>query len=176
VKARVPSIKFRVIARGIFILLALAMTACGFNLRSTQQLPPIFDSLHVRDLAQVSPLATQLRATLTASGVSVVTTETEQASHVLELGNEEFSRRTTAVNSRARAAQYDLHLSVNVSLISQGEYLLGPERLYTERSYYEDIANISGSNEALDLLQQEMRQELIEQLLRRLRALTINTL
>ena len=168
--------KSRVAARCIFILLTLVSTGCGFALRNTQQLPPSFDSILVRDLAQTSPLATQLRAALIASGVSVITSESDQASLELELGNEQFSSRTTAVNSRARAAQYDLHLSIDVSLISQGEFLLGPERLHTDRSYYEDIANISGSNEALDLLQQEMRQELIEQLLRRLRALTIETL
>jgi outer membrane lipopolysaccharide assembly protein LptE/RlpB len=40
----------------------------------------------------------------------------------------------------------------------------------TQRSYYEDLSTIAGSSEEVVLLQQEMRQELAQQVLRRLRA------
>ena len=41
-----------------------------------------------------------------------------------------------------------------------------------ERSYFEDTANIAGSTREADILHNEMRQELVNQILNRLRAVS----
>jgi outer membrane lipopolysaccharide assembly protein LptE/RlpB len=61
-------------------------------------------------------------------------------------------------------------MSVEVMLERGGSVMFGPLRVATQRSYYEDLSTIAGSSEEVVLLQQEMRQELAQQVLRRLRA------
>lgn len=151
------------------LCLALLLAGCGFTLRGTEQATLPITSVLLRSEQQNSPFMQQLRSALAAANVST-STGTEQATYVLSVGEEQANTRTASVNSRARAAQYDLQLTVVVQLDSAGQTLFGPETLAIQRSYYEDIANIAGSNEEMELLRTEMRQELVDQLLRRLRA------
>ena len=151
------------------LCLLLSLTGCGFTLRGTEQATLPITTVQLLSAQQNSPLMQQLRAALAAADVSTSVTN-EQASYTLSVGEEQTNTRTASVNSRARAAQYDLQLAVVVQLDRAGETLFGPETLAIQRSYYEDIANIAGSNEEMELLRTEMRQELVDQLLRRLRA------
>ena len=45
-----------------------------------------------------------------------------------------------------------------------------PETLFVERMYFEDIENISGNQQEIELIRAEMRRELVNQLMRRLEA------
>ena len=48
--------------------------------------------------------------------------------------------------------------------------LIAPETLFVERTYFQDIENISGNQEEAEIISAEMRRELIDQLMRRLAA------
>jgi outer membrane lipopolysaccharide assembly protein LptE/RlpB len=74
------------------------------------------------------------------------------------------------VNPRARAAQYDIRLSVPVSLVRAGEFLITEQNLMVERRHFEDIANIAGNREEVEIIAAEMRRDLVNQLMRRLEA------
>jgi outer membrane lipopolysaccharide assembly protein LptE/RlpB len=74
------------------------------------------------------------------------------------------------VNPRARAAQYEMRLSINIALGNAERYLISPETLMVERIYFEDIANIAGTQEEVEIITAEMRRELVNQLMRRLEA------
>ena len=78
--------------------------------------------------------------------------------------------RPVTVNPRARAAQYELRLSINIALAQADAMLIDTETLFVERSYFEDIENISGNQEEIELITAEMRRELVNQLMRRLEA------
>ncbi len=152
----------------ILFVLLLALPACGFTLRGAQEGALPFTSVQLQAAQANSSFLQQLREALLSAQVS---TGNGQSPYALRIGAEQSDTRTASVNGRARAAQYDLQLAVEVSLERDGVALYGPQVLSAQRSYFEDIANIAGSTEEMEMLRAEMRQELVQQLLGRLRAL-----
>ena len=87
---------------------------------------------------------------------------------VLAIGDEQISNRPVTVNARARAAQYEMRLSVTIALGQANELLIEPETLFVDRTYFEDIENLAGNREEVEIIAAEMRRELVNQLMRRL--------
>jgi LPS-assembly lipoprotein len=154
--------------------IAAVLAGCGFALRGSQPLAAQGESVFLLAAEPASALAQTLREALLAADATLSPTPAAAAWQLL-LGPETLISRPGSVNSRARAAQYDVELSVEITLEQQGAVALGPLRIASQRSYYEDISTIAGSNEEVVLLQQEMRQDLVQQLLRRLRAAVADT-
>ena len=151
------------------LLIALILTSCGFALRGTTNAPISNDTVYVQSAQANSPLTQALTAALVQAQLRLVDSE-RSANYVLQLSAETFDSRTSTVNGRARAAQYNLQLGTQVSLSQRGAQLLSDEALSVERSYFEDSANIAGSTQEIEVLQEEMRRELVEQIMSRLRA------
>jgi outer membrane lipopolysaccharide assembly protein LptE/RlpB len=100
----------------------------------------------------------------------------EEDSNVVLLGiaNESLVSRPVTINPRARAAQIELRLSVDMALLLDEQTLLEPETLFVERTYFQDVENISGNQEEAEIISAEMRRELINQMMRRLAAVNPN--
>lgn len=150
----------------LLALLSLSLSACGFTLRGSA---PASGNSPVQLVAAepAGAMASAVRDALQSAGMLAATTA---SAWQLQLGTETLVSRPGSVNSRARAAQHDLELSVEIALARGDTPLFGPVRVASQRSYYEDLSTIAGSSEEVALLQQEMRQELAQQVLRRLRA------
>jgi outer membrane lipopolysaccharide assembly protein LptE/RlpB len=58
-----------------------------------------------------------------------------------------------------------------MALLLNEKPLLEPETLFVERTYFQDIENISGNQEVAEIISAEMRRELINQMMRRLAAI-----
>jgi len=168
---RMPGTLLRMLAT---LGIAGVLAGCGFALRGSQSVAAPGESVYLLAAEPASALAQTLRDALLQADVTLSTTPSATAWQLL-LGPETLTSRPGSVNSRARAAQYDVELSVEVTLEQQGAVTLGPLRIASQRSYYEDLSTIAGSNEEVVLLQQEMRQDLVQQLLRRLRAAVADT-
>jgi LPS-assembly lipoprotein len=150
----------------LLALLSLSLSACGFALRGS--VPATGGSPVLLVAAEpAGAMASAVHDALQSAGMIAATTA---SAWQLQLGPETLVSRPGSVNSRARAAQHDLELSVEIALTRGETTLLGPVRVASQRSYYEDLSTIAGSSEEVALLQQEMRQELAQQVLRRLRA------
>lgn len=152
-------------------LISLTLASCGFALRGSNNTTPSSETVFVRSSQENGLLTQALQDSLVNAQMQLVTTAT-QAHYIVSVGEEEFNTTTATVNGRARAAQYTLRLSVELALDRQDQNLLPAERLMVERSYFEDTANIAGSTREADILRNEMRQELVNQILNRLRVVT----
>ena len=120
-----------------------------------------------------SELSRLILRSLESSGVDVqlldsVEADTEQLT--LIVSGEQIISRPITVNPRARAAQHELRLEMEIALGRDKQYLISPETLFVERVYFEDIENISGNQEEVEIITSEMRRELGNQLIRRLSA------
>ena len=148
--------------------LVLLLNGCGFALRGPDLIAPRYQAL-VLDIEQPrSELARLLRQRLQVANIAVESAASPVP--VLTVRNERSGSRPISINPRARAAQYQLRLSVDV-VIRQGEQeLLPPTTLRVERNYFEDIANIAGNRDEVALITSEMHRELVNQLLSRLQA------
>jgi len=178
----------------IFIGLSLILAGCGFSLRGNDIITAKFVALELQLAQPNSELASLLKRNLEIAAVNLNDSGTDlidpidpidpsdpidpidpiaTSTPVLQMGAEQLVRRPVSVNPRARAAQYELRLSVETSLSLDANLLMGPETLVVERSYFEDIESIVGNQEELEIITAEMRRELINQLLRRLEAVNI---
>jgi len=153
----------------VALSLVCLLPACGFALRGSETVAADGTTVHLRAAEPGSALVQTLSEALLAAEVMLSPSATNDGLQ-LQLGAESLLSRPGSVNSRARAAQYDVEMSVEVMLERGGSVIFGPLRVATQRSYYEDLSTIAGSSEEVVLLQQEMRQELAQQVLRRLRA------
>jgi len=159
-------------------LVVVAISACGFALRGSDQAALSFDRMTIIQPTGFYPLADSLAQVLRANGVTVpesiasgTNTVAMTEGYALALSPETLEQRTISINTRAGAGQYELILSVDATLYQNGTLIGGPETITTRGNFYEDTANISGSNSARDLALEDMRRALAEQMLRQLQAL-----
>ena len=154
--------------------LFLVLSSCGFSLRGSDVLSTNFSELQFYTEQPNSELARLLRRSLDRSEVNVTLINLDEAgSNVALLGiaNEQLVSRPVTINPRARAAQIELRLSVDMGLLLGQQTLLEPETLFVERTYFQDVENISGNQEEAEIISAEMRRELINQMMRRLAAI-----
>ena len=153
--------------------IAISLTACGFALRGSDVLSTRFQVIQLNIQQPNSEFSRLLQRSLAIADVDVETVLLDSVnsdSPVLMIGSEQRVSRPITVNARARAAQYEMRLSIDIALGSVEEYLIPPETLVVERGYFEDIANIAGTQEEVEIIAIEMRRELVNQLMRRLEA------
>ncbi len=153
------------------LLLSLPLAGCGFALRSNDVLSAQFERLELELSQPNNEFSRLLRRSLTVANVdTALTSANSDQVPLLRIGPEQIVSRPITVNPRARAAQYELRLSVAVAMARGETVLIAPETLFVERIYFEDIENISGNQEEVTIITAEMRRELVNQLLRRLEA------
>ena len=153
--------------RLLLLVLALSVQACGFTLRGNDAIASSFDNLNLELVQPQSELSALLQRSLRAAGVSLSSQELKTAP-TLKLRNEQISTRPVSINPRARASQVELRLSVNIALPVGGKPTILDETLTVVRTYFQDIENIAGNQEEAQIIANELRQELVNQLMRRL--------
>lgn len=155
----------------ILSCISVILSSCGFSLRGSDVLSSKFQVIQLDMEQPNSEFSRLLRRSLEVADVTIEARPlTDSDSPVLLVSNERIVSRPITVNPRARAAQYEMRLSINIALGSAEKYLISPETLMVERIYFEDIANIAGTQEEVEIITAEMRRELVNQLMRRLEA------
>ena len=155
----------------ILSCVSVILSSCGFSLRGSDVLSSKFQVIQLDMEQPNSEFSRLLRRSLEVADVSIEAVAlTNSDSPVLLVSNERIVSRPITVNPRARAAQYEMRLSINIALGNAERYLISPETLMVERIYFEDVANIAGTQEEVEIITAEMRRELVNQLMRRLEA------
>jgi len=150
-----------------------SLSACGFALRGGDVISSQFSSIQLISEQPNSEFSRLLRRSLEVSNVAVELVDTIEpvtGQTLLSISDERVVSRPVTVNTRARAAQYEMRLSVEIALGRGEQILIEPETLFVEQTYFEDIQNISGNREEVEIIAAEMRRELVNQLMRRLQA------
>ncbi|MCH7670684.1 MAG: hypothetical protein IIC59_02250 [Proteobacteria bacterium] len=155
----------------ILSCISVILSSCGFSLRGSDVLSSKFQVIQLDMEQPNSEFSRLLRRSLEVADVTIeALLPTNSDSPVLLVSNERIVSRPITVNPRARAAQYEMRLSINIALGRAEKTLIPPETLMVERIYFEDIANIAGTQEEVEIITAEMRRELVNQLMRRLEA------
>ena len=157
----------------LITLSIIFVTSCGYSMRGNELINTKFEALVVNFSQPNNELSRILRRNLAAAGVIIevennVSVENQNNSPQLIIGNENINTRPITINPRARAAQYEIRLSVEIELREGERVRIEPEVLFVERTYFEDIENIAGNREEVQIITAEMRQNLVTQLMRRL--------
>ena len=100
--------------------LLLALSNCGFSLRGSDVLSVNFSELQFYSEQPNSELARLLHRSLDGADVNVTLVNLDEADSnitLLGIANESLVSRPVTINPRARAAQIELRLSVDMALL-----------------------------------------------------------
>jgi LPS-assembly lipoprotein len=152
------------------LILALALQSCGFALRGSDAITANFSSLALNLQQPQSEFSRLLERSLEMANVGTNSSldASSETIPTLAVANERVSNRPVTINPRARASQVEIRLSVDISLIRGELELIPTETLMVDRVYFQDIENIAGNQEEVQIITAELRRELVNQLMRRL--------
>lgn len=155
--------------RSITVLgLAFLMTACGFHLRGTGTTQMALNELNFTARDALSPLGKMVKESLANNKVQV----SSSAPFTLYVGPEETTQRTASFTAGTRSAEYTLTTAVSYELRSGKLPTLLQDRIEVQRTYAHNQNNVTGSGQEEALLREEMRRDLVMQLMMRLQAVT----
>lgn len=156
--------------RAIPVALALTLTACGFHLRSALVLPPDLGPVRVVSVDRYSPLAESLAQALTRAGAVPATERTTDAT-VLDLMAEQWGDRPISLDELGRAQEYSLRYAVTFELRRpDGTAIVPRQTIELARDYVSNPVQAIGTEGEREILQGEMRREMVASVLRRLDA------
>ena len=151
----------------VVLLTLLALASCGFTLRGSANIPPQLQNLVLISSDENSDIMQELRRALQANKVNILDTASAD-SYQLLIGEAEIQERILSVNSNARAGEFELSISVPYQLRSSTTVFLEPEVLTLEKVYLADPNSAVAKAEERELMETEIRRELVSLILRRL--------
>ncbi len=160
------------ILRPLSLLLLLVLLAgCGFHPRGQMtRLDGLPQPLALTGIQPYSDLGLVLREELRAAGVAL-TDDAQQAAGVLQISDTRSASRVLSLDSRNRAAEYELTESLRFSLHRPGQGpVVPPQRVRVIRSLYKPADQVLGRSREEQALRESMRRELAQKMIRRLAA------
>jgi LPS-assembly lipoprotein len=165
----VSSLAGRMLEHGLVLSICLLLSSCGFHLRGTGSDAVQIPAIHVSFENSYGELSRSLEALLVGSGTQIVENPTESP-WSLFVSAERNSRRVASTNSQISVAQYELQMLVEMRLENRdGSVIIPATTLSTDRLYEYDSSNLTGSDAEEQVLRAEMRSELAERILRRVK-------
>ena len=160
-----------VLALGLTVLLS----ACGFHLRGSNgsfMLP--FATMYI-GLPETSPLAIGLKRYIRAIGCTEVVGTKDGADAVLEVLSDPERNRTKTIlslNKNGRVQEYQLGYSINFRVLDKaGNQLLAPTTISLVRPITFDESQVLAKETEEAALYRDMRNDLVQQIMRRLAAI-----
>lgn len=151
-------------------LLALALSACGFHLRSALQLPAGLGPVKVVAPDAYSPLATSLADALERAGAKPATADARDVA-VLRIRSERWGNLPVSIDQFGRAQEYSLRYAVVFDLMDgAGRPVIPTQAVELSREYVSSPTQLIGSESEREILSGELRREMSGAILRRVDA------
>jgi LPS-assembly lipoprotein len=157
---------------GAMLLLAVALTACGFQLRGANgQYHMPFQSIYI-GVSDTSPLGTELRRNLRGGDLAVVVDDPAKAQALFDVVSENRGKSILSLNSQGRVREYLLTYTLVFRVRdNKGNELLGPTAIGLKRSLLFNESQVLAKESEEALLYRDMQSDLVQQILRRLAAI-----
>jgi len=155
----------------LYLALVCLLGACGFQLRGSGDaatlIPDQWKSMHLKTGNPNGELSREVMARFNANGVEWA--DRGAANYTLVLGPEQFRQRNLSLTAEARAAEFELTLSADFSVLgSDRSEVMELTTASVIKQMENDPRNVVGKSEEIRLLKSEMRAELAQQILRRI--------
>lgn len=154
----------------LLLSVAVALSACGFHLRGKPDLP--FKSIYL-NVSPTSQLGVELKRYLKASGI-VVVDDKKDAEATFQLLAESREKKILTLNTLGRVREYVLFQRTRFSVTDkEGKILVPPSEIVLKRDItYNEQQELSKQAEEA-LLYQDMQSDLVQQIVRRMSAITL---
>jgi LPS-assembly lipoprotein len=157
------------IKRNLLVMgLAVLLSACGFQLRGTGTNALSIKELDVSARDAYGEVVTQLRQTLSNSGVHVYT----GAQYKLFLAREDETQRTASYAGSGSSAEYELTTVLKYQIQGSKNVVLLDDNVQSTKTFVHDGNNLIGSDQEAEQIRKEMRSDLVQKMLARLQQLT----
>lgn len=154
---------FKTLAIGSCVL---SLAACGFHLRGDVIMP--FKTMFIEAVNPSSPMVLELRRNLEASHVHVLD-EPKQAEVILNISSERPEKQILTLDGSGRVSEYQLRYRVSLRAYDnkQREWLPAAELMLSRDFSYDDTQILAKQSEEATLYQ-NMRSDMVQQIMRRL--------
>ena len=160
----------RLLRTALLLGAACLIAGCGFQLRGTGagvSVPDEWLSMYLVTNNPNSEFSRAVRTGFAANGVEWQ--DKDQANYRVVLGPERFSQRNLSLNAQARAAEFELTMRSNFTVLSPaGDEVMPATEATVVKQMENDPRNVVGKAEEIQILKREMRTELAQQILRRI--------
>ena len=168
---RPSTLRFPLLPPLVLVLLALALTACGFHLRDALMLPQDLGPLRVVSPDPYSPLAQSLSEALARAGAKPAVEGATGDVATLRVVSERWGNTPLSVDQFGRAQEYTLRYAVIFRLNrADGSDLVPQQAIELSRDYIFVPTNASGAEGEREILTKELRREMVASILRRIDA------
>ncbi len=157
------------------LLLATTITACGWKLRGSYNLPPEITPIAVEG----GGVADELRNSLRSSN-ALAESAVEPAATDLEILQEGDTRRVISVDANGKVDEYELRYEVRWQLTAKGSddksrrILVAPTTFRANRSYDYNASTVLSTNEQEQRLIENMRTDIAQRILFRLQGVKMD--
>jgi LPS-assembly lipoprotein len=158
------------IRRSLPIVLALALSACGFHLRSPLVLPGDLGPVRVASVDRYSPLADSLSQSIRRAGATIAP-PTDETATVVDLLSERWGDTPISVDELGRAQEFSLRYAVVFEVRrADGTKPVPRQAVELSRDYISNPVNAIGTEGEREILVRELRREMAASIIRRLGA------
>ena len=156
--------------RGSLLLLALALTACGFHRQGVRPLSPVMKVTYVDAKDARSDFMRGLTRALEAGGATLVPTR-EDATAVLKVERDQTGQRVLSVSARNTPTEYEIYYTVTYSVRSAEAELLASRTLTLTRDYSFNEEALLAKQHEEEYLREALARDLVAQVMRSLASL-----
>lgn len=158
----------RILTSLALIGLTGVLSACGFQLRGLGDTNFALKEIDVSARNAYGETVTQLKQVLEGSGVKVVS----RAPYHLILAREDVTQRSVSYTSSARSAENELTNTLSYEIRGSDNLLLLANQVQVRKVYVQDENNLIGSDQEAQQIRNEMRRDLVQQMVTRLQLIT----
>ncbi|HEY0310371.1 MAG TPA: LPS assembly lipoprotein LptE [Luteimonas sp.] len=159
----------------VLALALLLLAGCGFHLRGALQLPADLGPLRVVARDADSALVLGLRDALRRAGAEVVDPDADAAADVatLRVVSERWGENPISIDQFGRAQEFNLRYAVIFRLQrADGTDLVPQQAIELSRDYISVPTRSAGTEGEREILQRELRREMLSAVLRRIDAVS----
>jgi len=149
----------------------LSLVACGFHLRGTVNLADSLKTMYVQGIDLKTDLGRTLKRSLLSNNVTVLE-QYQKGAAVLTILEKKVDRRVLSVSgSSAKVSEYELIGMIKYKISDDtGRVLVAEDKVEAVRDYRFDENQVLAKAEEENALREELQQQLVQNLLRRLAA------
>ncbi|MCB1616399.1 MAG: hypothetical protein KDI30_10335 [Pseudomonadales bacterium] len=159
--------------KAVFLLLTCALlAACGWHLKGQHINPPIPHKIYLTSFDSYGETHLLLKKTLQRQ--NALSPTLADSDYHLEILNEDIETNTLSISDINNASEYEIVLSINYQINPKNGELARKQNLKTGRHYQFNRNRVVAKEREQKKLLEEMRNDLINQLVRQLGYLPAN--
>ena len=151
------------------IIVAFALSGCGFHLRGSVELPPELNKLAIEDMATGSEIYPVINLQLKRNGIAPLE-NSDNAELVLVVNGEAYTNRVMTVSSVGQVQEFELSYKIDYSIrnVKNASASLMRQRLEIKRDLRFSVDEVLGKASEEARLKKDMILSAAERILRRL--------